>query len=199
VTEPNPVNRVIGAPAPPAAASSPSQPAAGGRFAGLSRNQLYAAAAVLVAGFAALSAWRGKKNDTSGDTTTYTMDTSLTDFQGQLDQINDSLDQLKDTPKPVQPTPVTPTPPKTPTPAPKPAPPRDYVRYIVKQGDTIAKIAAAYHASAANVYAWNKGVIDQAAAAHNKRTHGGATTIYPGMVLTIKINLPGQHGVKLGF
>ncbi|NUP79753.1 MAG: LysM peptidoglycan-binding domain-containing protein [Nonomuraea sp.] len=200
MSDPNPVNRVVGAPpVPPAAASSPSRPAAGGGLAGLSRNQLYAAAAVLVAGFAALSAWRGKKTDTSSDTVTYSMDTTLTDFQGQLDQINDSLDTLKDTPKPVQPTPVTPTPPKTPTPAPKPAPPRDYVRYIVKTGDTIAKVAGAYHVSAANLYAWNKGEIDQQAASHGRKTYGTKTVIWPGSILTIKINQPGQHGVKLGF
>lgn len=195
----NPVARVTGAPPPPAAASSPSRPAAGG-LAGLSRNQLYAGAAVLVAGFAALSAWRGKKNNAAAnDTVTYTMDTTLTDFQSDLDQINGSLDDLKNNPRPGQPAPVTPAPPKPPTPAPKPTPPRDYVRYIVKTGDTIAKVAGAYHVSAANLYAWNKGEIDQQAAAHNRKTYGTKTVIWPGSILTIKINQPGQHGVKLGF
>lgn len=188
-------------PTPPApaagAASSPPRPAGG--LAGLSSTQLYVAAAVLVAGFAALSAWRGKKTG-AADQATYTVDTSLTDVTGELQQINDRLDQIPtDNPRPAQPTPVTPAPPAKPTPAPKPGPPRDYVRYIVKTGDTIAKIAAAYHVSAANLYAWNKGTIDAGASAHHKRTHGVLTTIYPGSVLTIKTNLPGQHGVKLGF
>lgn len=86
----------------------------------------------------------------------------------------------------------TPAAPKPTTPA-KP-PKRKSVRYIVKKGDTLTKIGAAYKASPANIYALNKRVIDKKAAEHQKRSHGARTTIYPGMVLTVPWDQPGQRG-----
>jgi LysM repeat protein len=191
---PNPVARVAGAPPAPPTAAAPSPPPAAGGLAGLSRNQLYIGAAVLVAGFAALSALKGKKADAGDGTMTYEMDTTFSDIQSNFDQLNDKLDQYNDVPRPGVVTPPVVTPPVVVKPAPKPAPPRTSVRYIVKTGDTIAKIAALYRASPSNIYGLNKGVIDAAAAAHGKRTHTTATTIYPGMVLTVPWGQPGQSG-----
>lgn len=190
--------RVVGAPAAPqtAAASSPPPPSGGG-LAGLSRTQLYIGAAVLVAGFAALSALKGKKPAAS-DTVTYEMDTTLSDIQGNFDQLNDRLDQIGDVPKPPVVPPVVVKPPVVAKPSPKPAPPRTSVRYVVKPGDTLTKIGALYQASATNIYKLNKGTILANAALHKKQDHGVKTTIYPGMVLTVPWGQPGQQGSPAG-
>jgi LysM repeat protein len=190
----NPVARVIGAPPAPqtAAASSPPPPSGGG-LAGLSRTQLYIGAAVLVAGFAALSAMKGKKSS-ADDTVTYEMDTTLSDIQSNFDQLNDKLDQFQDVPKPPVVTPPVVKPPVVVTPAPKPKSPITSVRYIVKQGDTLTSIGKYYKASPANIYGLNKGVILAAAKAHKRQDHGIKTTIYPGMVLTVPWGRPGQQG-----
>lgn len=195
MSQANPVARVVGAPPAPqaAATSSPLQPSGAGGLAGLSRTQLYIGAAVLVAGFAALSAMKGKKSSTD-DTVTYEMDTTLSDIQSNFDQLNDKLDQIGDVPKPPVVTPPVVKPPVVAKPSPKPGPPRTSVRYIVKQGDTLTSIGKYYKASAANIYGLNKGVIVAAAQAHKKQDHGVKTTIYPGMVLTVPWGQPGQQG-----
>lgn len=192
---PNPVARVVGAPPAPqtAAASSPPPPSGGG-LAGLSRNQLYIGAAVLVAGFAALSALKGKKSDAGDDTVTYEMDTTLSDIQGNFDQLNDRLDKIGDVPRPPVVTPPVVKPPVVAKPSPKPGPPRDSVRYVVAKGDTLTSIGKYYQASPANIYGLNKGVILAAAKRNGKQDHGIKTTIYPGMVLTVPWGQPGQSG-----
>lgn len=187
--------RLAPPPAPQAAASSPPPPGAG--LAGLSRTQLYIGAAVLVAGFAALSAMKGKKTAAS-DTVTYEMDTTLSDIQSNFDQLNGRLDQIGDVPKPPVVTPPVVKPPVVGKPSPKPAPPRTTVRYIVKTGDTLSKIGALYQASATNIYKLNKGTILANAALHHKQDHGVKTTIYPGMVLTVPWGQPGQQGSPAG-
>lgn len=186
--------RVVGAPPAPqtAVTSSPSQPSGvAGGLAGLSRTQLYIGAAVLVAGFAALSAMKGKKSD---DTVTYEMDTTLSDIQSNFDQLNDKLDQYQDVPRPPVVTPPVVKPPVVVKPAPKPKSPITSVRYIVKQGDTLTSIGKYYKASPAVIYGLNKGTILAAAKDHKKQGHGIKTTIYPGMVLTIPWGQPGQQG-----
>lgn len=73
-----------------------------------------------------------------------------------------------------------------------------YVRYLVQQGDTLIGVAAKYHCSPESLYAWNAPTIEKAAADHFRHLHGNDTVIWPGTVLTIYIDFPGQHGVPLG-
>lgn len=184
---------------PPAPAPAP---AAGGGGLTVNKNLLMVGGLVVVAVIALVNSRKGA-TDKTGTAADYNIDTTSTDvyndLQPELEQIGDQLARLNN-PAPVVPPVVPPRNPGIPKPAPKPqTPQRNYVRYGVKTGDTITKIAAAYHTTAANIYTWNRPAIDAAAKAHGRKSYGTATVLWPGTTLTIYINQPGQRGVKLGF
>lgn len=181
------------------AAPAPA-PAAGGGSLTSNRNLLMVGGLVVVAVIALVNSRKGA-TDTDGTAADYNIDTRDTDLyndlQPELEQIGDALYRLEN-PAPAKPDVTVPKPPTPPKPAPKPQAPRNYVRYVVKKGDTIASVAKRYHVSAANLYNWNKGTIAAAAAAHGRKVYGTQTVIWPGSTLTIYTGLPGQRGLKLG-
>lgn len=182
------------------APAAPAAPAAGGGSLTVNRNLLMVGGLVVVAVIALVNSRKGA-TDTSGTAADYNIDTTETDLyndlQPELEQIGDRISRLEN-PAPAKPDVTVPKPPTTPKPAPKPGAPRNYLRYIVKQGDTIASVANRYRVSAANLYDWNKGEIAKQATAHGRKLYGTQTVIWPGSVLTIKTGLPGQRGVVLG-
>lgn len=185
-------------PAATAPAAAPAPAAGGAGSLTVNKNLLMVGGLVVVAVIALVNSRRGGTTGTAAD---YNIDTTSTDLyndlQPELEQIGDRISRLEN-PAPAKPDVSIPKPPGTPKPAPKPGAPRDYLRYVVKQGDTIASVAKRYHVSAASLYEWNKGAIGEAAAAHGRKVYGVRTVIWPGTALTIKTGLPGQRGVKLG-
>lgn len=208
MTDPNPVARVVGAPSTPTSSATPAAPRPAGA-AGMSRNQLYIGAAVLVAAFAALSAWKGKKEPADDPSQgSFEIDTTQTDLyndlQPELEQINDALDDIRNGPRPPVVTPPVVTPPKTtpsapkpvpkpvPKPAPKPPAPKPapakavYVWYTIHSGDTLSAIAKRYKMSTSALYSLNRAYIENAAKSHGKKSSSSGHWIYPGTKIRVK-------------
>lgn len=100
-------------------------------------------------------------------------------------------------PRPVTPLPVPtrpavpvvtkPAPPPLPRPAPAPVKPSQPAthHYTIASGDTLSKIAARFHTTAAHLYALNHAVLDAAAKKHGHASSENGRYIYPGTVIVV--------------